>query len=637
MTWIDPADGGGNALATGETLERRGDWLAAAETYQRLVEQRPDDPEALFRLGRTLGRLGQADLAQALVGQAIARAPTAARYHAHLGDLLLVDGHPRDAAECFEAALAADPCCDDARAGLGEALLDLGRAGEVDALVGAGLGKAWRERRVAGRLLLARGEPRAAADALVDHLRACPTDATAYFYLGVALQAIDLLEPAAVSYREAVRLNPDLFEAHTNLSTVLRALGDFKAATDHADQAVRLEPTRAGLLLNRANARRDGGDLEGAGDDYRAAVAVDPEYAEAWSSLANLYHDLAEWALALDAHDRAVRLAPGLPQARWNRSFTRLATGRLAEGWEDYEFRLATAAASPEPRGFPWPTWAGEPVAGRSILVWREQGLGDEVRFLSCVQDLVGRGAEVALLVSPRLVSLVRRSIAGVRILPDEPGAVSATDGFDLQVPMGSLPRWLRSSREAFGSGSPWMLPDPSQVAKWRRRLATLGPGPRIGLCWRSGLVTPERRRHYPPLEAWGPVLATPAVWVNLQYDECRDDLDQLERRFGVAIRRWPEEDLRHDLESVAGLLAALDGIVSAPTAVAALGGAVGSPTWQVDSGSDWTALGEDRSPWSSSVRVVRRPVGSKDWEPVMLAVGQALRARISGGEGRRG
>jgi hypothetical protein len=265
------------------------------------------------------------------------------------------------------------------------------------------------------------------------------------------------------------------------------------------------------------------------------------------------------------------------------------------------------------------------------LLVWREQGLGDELLFLTCVGDLVAAGAELTLVVSARLVTLVGRAFPGVRVVGDGAEALAGAAGFDWQVPLGSLPRWVRGSRAAFpATGGAYLVPAADQVAKWRTRLAALGPGGRgrrVGVCWRSGLATAARQRHYAPLGAWGALWRVPGVeWVSLQYDECGAEVEAVAAAHGVRLHRWAGEDLRDDLESVVGLVAALDAVVVAPTAVSSVAGAVGVRGWQVDSGSDWTALGEAVSPWWPTLGVERRAAG-EPWEAVLARVAGALGA----------
>jgi tetratricopeptide (TPR) repeat protein len=609
----------------GPTLEAAGRFDEAAVTYQTALEAEPDNPTLLFRLGRAMGRLGQRDLELALVGQAIARAPEVPEFHVALGDSLATCGYSQDAREAFEEALRLTAGHDEARARLADLALDDGEVATARALLEPRPDTPTADRPL-GRLALTDERWEAATSHLLKHLTRQPIDAAGLFYLGVALQARDLLEPATASYSQAVGLDPTLFEAHANLSTVLAALGRPAEALVHAERAVALASSRPGVYLNRSNARRDLGDLAGALADLRRAVDLEPNYPEAWSSLGNLYHDLGELSQSLTAHQKAVELAPNLAQARWNRSFALLATGQLRPGWEEYECRLRTKAASPEPRDFSWPTWAGGSTAGRRILVYREQGLGDELLFLTCLPDLVARGAAVTLLVSPRLETMVRRAFPGVDVRADQIGALDRHEAFDAQIPIGSLPRWFRASREAFPGSALRFEPDPARGAVWAERLAALGPGRKIGWCWRSGLLTAERRRHYAPLAAYEPLLRLPGThWINLQYDDCDAELAWVEAAWGVRVHRWPGVDLRNDLEGVLGLIAGLDAVVTPATAVSSLAGIVGCPTWQLDGGSDWTTLGEARSPWFPSVRLARRGSDLADWTGAVAEIQAGL------------
>lgn len=597
-----------------------------ASRLQAALEQDPENPELLHQLGRAMGQLGQRDLELGLVGQALARRPDHAGYHADFGLALLDAGHADDAGAEFTEALALDAAQPEALGGLAELALDRGDRDEAMALVARAGTNGRRVARIRGRLASLDERWDDAIAEYLAYLALCPTDAVVLFYLAVALQCRDLLEPAAAAYAQAARLEPAFFEARANLATVLTALGRAPEALEAAEQAVALAPERPGALLNRANARRDAGDTAGALADLTRAVGLRPDFAEGWSTLGNLYHDTGDLAHALDAHRRAVETAPSLAQAHWNRSFTLLASGQLAEGWDEYEWRRLTKAARPEPREYDWPAWNGEPLKGRRMLVWREQGIGDELMFATCIADLVAAGARVTLLASPRLVALFTRAFPSVIVLPD--GAELGQADFDFQAGLASLPRVLRRNRAAFGASGAYLGTDPVLRAEWAIRLAALGPRPKIGLCWRSGLLTPDRIRHYPDLEAVSVLLQHPGVtWVNLQYDDCAADLSVLEGT-GARIHRWADLDLKNDLDAVAAMVAGLDGVVTAATAVSSLAAALGRPTWQMDSGSDWTVFGERVSPWFPTLTVVRRSPMESGWRGVVDAVVAELGAK---------
>jgi hypothetical protein len=248
--------------------------------------------------------------------------------------------------------------------------------------------------------------------------------------------------------------------------------------------------------------------------------------------------------------------------------------------------------------------------------------------FASCLPDLLDRRARVTLSVDHRLVAMFARAFPEIEVVtdPDWDGAP-----FDYHVPLGSLPRWLRPNRASFAS--PWslLLPDRRSAAAWAERLGALGPGLRVGLCWRSGVTGGDRHRHYAPLVDYQPLLQMPGVtWESLQYDDAEAELATAEARTGVRLHRWSDLDQRNDLDSVAALLWNLDLVITAPTAGASLAGAVGAETWQVDSGGDWTAFGESRSPWLPAIRLFRRPTEATSWTSTIYQLTEALRERLA-------
>ena len=160
----------------------------------------------------------------------------------------------------------------------------------------------------------------------------------------------------------------------------------------------------------------------------------------------------------------------------------------------------------------------------------------------------------------------------------------------------------------------------------WRERLAEAGPGPYVGMSWRSKLKTAERRLEYTRLDEWEPILSVPGVtWVNLQYDDCERELHVAERRFGVTVHRWEWLDLMNDFEEIAALTCALDLVVAPRNAVAMLGGALGVPTVMMGNRWDWSDLGTDTSPWFPTIQLVYRHVG-EEWDAVLATAAAAVR-----------
>ncbi|HYD64516.1 class I SAM-dependent methyltransferase [Azospirillum sp.] len=257
--------------------------------------------------------------------------------------------------------------------------------------------------------------------------------------------------------------------------------------------------------------------------------------------------------------------------ARWGAWFVAqalLGQGLLAEGWAWFA------------RRFPSPV---ESLTGQRVRVTGGPGLGDELMFASCLPDLIAAGARVVVEGDPRLAPLYARSFPLA-----EAGAA------DAEVAMAALPRLFRPDLSRFPAAGGYLKADPARVAFWRGRLAELGDGPKVGLSWRG-------RRGSGSLETWRPVLDVPGVRVvSLQYDP-----DPAE-----AVHSWHDLDLTNDLDGVAALMSALDLVVTAPTAVGDLAGAVGVPVWRAGWDDDWAMLGTGRRPWYPSMRLFTVPPG---------------------------
>ncbi len=450
-----------------------------------------------------------------------------------------------------------------------------------------------------------------------------PRHAAAHFNLGHLLRNEKDLVGAAAAFEAAAQLRPSAADAWLHLGVSREGLGDLDRAMAAYRRVIELGGNGRGTaLFNVGNVLRKQGELAAAAAAFAEAAQVAPQAADVWLNLGNVQRELGRLPEARTSLERAIELKPDWAEAQWNLGLVQLASGRLADGWSGYAHRWARAGL-PGPTALPWARWQGESLEGKQILVWGEQGVGDEILFATCVPDLVEAGASVTLAVDPRLVGLYARSFPALDVVAHGEWGAKA---FEFQVPLGDLPGRLRTSRTAFRPRWSHLVPAPAQIAGWTERLRSLNGPLRVGLCWRSGLNTGERRRYYPTLLDLIPVLQVPGIeFVNLQYDDCRAELEEVEASIGVRIHRWAGVDLKHDLESVAALVWHLDLVITAPTAVSSLAGAIGTETWQLDAGTDWTLFGESRSPWLPAIRAFTREYGTNDWGPVCRRLEQEL------------
>jgi len=324
---------------------------------------------------------------------------------------------------------------------------------------------------------------------------------------------------------------------------------------------------------------------------------------------------------------------------RLARSTILMALGRVQEAWEDYEARLhpqfhdVTRFVLNKPRWEP-----GAELAGKRLLVIGEQGLGDEVLFantLPDVQERLGPDGKLLIAVEPRLVDLFARSfpdaVVGAHATykylerPARAAPHAEDQQVDLWSPIGSLLREFRPTLESFPKRPSYLAADPERVAYWREQLTAL-PGRKVGLLWKSGLLTTARKRYFSAFEQWAPVLSAPDVsFINLQYGDCAEELQFAKRELDVEIWTPKGIDLREDLDDVTALCQALDLTIGFSNATFNLAAAAGAPAWLITSPAAWTRLGTpDQYPWYPQVRVFA-PQGYADWDPVMGEVGEAL------------
>jgi hypothetical protein len=257
--------------------------------------------------------------------------------------------------------------------------------------------------------------------------------------------------------------------------------------------------------------------------------------------------------------------------------------------------------------------------------VWSEQGIGDVVLFACCLPDLAARAERLVLEVEPRLVALFARSFPDFEVVRQTDPPEKRASGADFQIAIASLPRWLRPDLAAFPQHQEYLRADAGARTRWLERLAALGPGLKVGILWRSALITADRQRYYSKIADWGPILRLPGLrFVNLQYGGGEADLAHLDADLAARVESFPDLDLTTDIDESTALVAGLDLIISPFSTTAWLAGALGIPTWVMSQPGDWLQLGTDGFPWLPSVRIFIKPIG-EGWPQVLEHVAAEL------------
>lgn len=320
--------------------------------------------------------------------------------------------------------------------------------------------------------------------------------------------------------------------------------------------------------------------------------------------------------------DRGLAVAPDHAPTLWGKALLLLAMGELAQGWPLYEARLRLDYLHEYRRAFAMPRWSGvEDIAGRSILIHAEQGLGDTLQFCRYLRLLEAAGARVVFEVQPQLAELMRSlGLRGTLITRGEP--VPRTD---YQCPLLSLPLALGTRLDSIPGGAPYVHADADRVAAWRQRLGAM-PGLKIGLNWQGKPEAEKqawiRGRSY-PLACAAPLARLRGVsLISLQKGAAASQRNHAE--FGGALAEVidPEDTGPQAMMETAALISALDLVITSDTAVAHLAGALGAPAWIVlHADPDWRWLLErSDSPWYPTLRLFRQSRRG-DWTGVFESV----------------
>ena len=550
----------------------KGDWAAAERICRKVLRERPRHFQALNVLGFIAAQTGRLTEAAEWLGQAVAANPTDVAAQSNLGFVLQELGRMDDALTHHDAALRLDPRNAGAHSNRGFVLLALHRPDEA----------------------LTSCDQAIAID---------PDLAEAHNNRGTVLQDLHRLDEALPCYRRAVELNPDFARAHNNLGTVLQQLG-------RADDALA---------------------------SYEQAIKLNPALAEAHNNRGALLRELMRTEPAIASFDRAIAANPDFADAHWNKSLALLSLGDFARGWEMFEWRWRQGPVKSTRRPVPQPLWLGnESLAGRTILLYAEQGLGDTIQFCRYAKLVADLGARVVLLVPEPLLTVLA-SLDGVAQLA-KPG--DSLPPFDFQCPLMSLPLAFRTELATIPAPRAYLTPDPEKARRWKERLGERH-GPRVGLVWSGGfrpdqpeLAAIHARRN---LEAslLAPLKDDRIEFYSLQKGAPADsDLARLQSAYwnGPRIVDWTSE--LHDFSDTAALIANLDLVISVDTSVAHLAGALGRPVWILNRfDSCWRWLrGRVDSPWYPTARIYtqERP---GDWSGVIDKVKADLARVVESGE----
>jgi tetratricopeptide (TPR) repeat protein len=545
-------------------------------------------PNDIFQKALALHQRGQLAAAQALYAQVLGAVPRHFDSLHLLGLTFVQAGQPRKGADMIRRALALRPDVAEAHYNLGNALLTLGQPG--DALA-----------------------------ALRTAISLNPVDAQYHLEAGNALQELKRPDAALAEFDAALRLDPQLAEAHNNRGIALKDLGRPDEALASYDAALGLRPDYPEAHSNRGNALKELGQLDAALACHDRAIALRPGYAEAHYNRGNVLGEMKCHDAALSSYDAALRLRPDYAEAQHNKSQLLLGLGRFGEGFGLYHWRWKSPAFNSAAPTTSLPAWDGQ--AQGHVLLWGEQGIGDEV-FHASLLSLLPLGQKVTLAADRRLHAIYQRSCPGIAVI-DGAAPLPPDAPFTAQAPMGDLAALLGvDAHKIAARRMPFLVSDAARRDALRRDHPFLSRHPVCGLSWKSANKRFGADKSLRLIDL-APLLETPGIsFVNLQYGEVVDEIAEVRAALGVTVHQVPGLDVFNDIDGLLALVDACDTLFTTSNVTAHLAGALAKQAVVVvpsGKGCLWYWQGGPNNLWYPSLRRIAQDRAGQ-WDAAVRA-----------------
>ncbi|MGE3335091.1 MAG: tetratricopeptide repeat protein [Rhodospirillaceae bacterium] len=623
----------------GLIANQRGRHADALKLFDRCIAVAAAFPDAHFNKAIALSGLGRTEAALQSYRKAIQLQPAHASARLNAGMVLLTLGREGEAMAEFRAMTAA--CPRDARGfyNLGHCLVKSaptadeasGRNMADEAVAALTQAQALDPANIDVRLVLAdahalRDEFGLAADSLRAALRLAvnwPAERRAEMLstLGEHLRKQGHYDEAVKTQREARALHPHQHLISFNLAAALHDGGKLDEAEAIYKDVIAAKADFTKAIVNLGDIYRSLNRYEEAISLFEKALSIEPS-AQGYANIAATMTDMGWLTTALMLNERAASLGSMNATLRYNRGANLLSIGRFETGWAEHEARFDVAEVGTNRR--PPPEWHGESLTNKRILIWTEQGLGDQILHGSMIPDLMARADHVLIECLGRLAPTLARSFPGTTIIArDNPlASVSDDQRYDVQIAAGSLGQYLRRSFADFPRHTGYLKADPAKTAHFRDSYRALAAGRRIvGIAWRSRNPSLGAAKSA-ELSNMRAILETPNVlFVNLQYGDCAADLADVRERFGVDIFHDASVDSLVDTDAFFAQVAAMDAVVTTSNTAVHVAGSQNVPTWLLlppAKGALWYWFQyRTDSPWYPAIKIVRaRNVDSEEpWE----------------------
>ncbi len=591
----------------------------AVNVYTRALELEPENGATYRELGILLIDAGVLDQATEALIMAIRLNNQDAKAFYHLGLIKKRQGLVKEAIDAYSMAVALKPDYAEAHVNLGKIAID-------------------NEKYELGE------------KSCFKAIEANPKMAQPYINLCMIKRAQGELEESIRYGKKGVELDPINGAAHSNLGNTYMDQHRYREALICFRKAMEFEPSFASSYFNTGNALRLMHELDKANKHYDKAIELEPDRGEYIHNRGLVYQEQGRNAEALECFRTAVQLHPNEAGLQFSLSRSLWRNELFEESWQYFDAGLTANLRKPV-RRFKQPRWRGEDISDKRILVWREQGLGDEIDFSRRYQAIIDTAGQAIIEADKRILPIFERSFPQAKFLPEKLDAKAdmEREDCDVYLPAGNLMQYFPLTEEeiacrsypeddieaAFACGERsknakgYLLPDEALVKQMTERLASLPEGFKLGICWRSQFSHRDRDIHYTQLEMWEPIFRIPGlVFVNLFYEKCEEEIAAAEARFGINIHRWDDIDLKDDMEAAFALTTQVDMVLSTASSPSRIAEAVGKEVWLMTAGGSCRSQ-PPKGEYGVPHHILWQRHWSEPWSVLMERMARALEARL--------
>ena len=581
--------------------QKRGDSGVAKSIYLKILSQMPNHFDSLHMLALILSQSGELQEAEQFFAKAIRINSKFAPVYSNQGNLLKSLGRLTEALASFDHAVKLNPNYAIAHLNRGIVLQEMSRT--IDALT-----------------------------SFDNAIRINPAMKEAYNNRGVIFLGLGKLDEAIANFDEAIHLKPNDVSAIFNKGNAFKEKKLFFEALTSYDEVFFLYPQHFKAYTNRGMVLQELGRPHDAIASYTKAIEINGDFAEAYSNRGNAFKQIVEYDAALADYSAAIGIKPDYADAIYNRSVLNLLQGNYAAGWAEYEWRSRVSVVYRDSLlGHADITTeflvrnSRSDFNGKTVFVASEQGVGDHIMFMSMLPELLQDSGSVICQLDPRLLKLFSRCFPLVRFVPRGDVSILETVDVDSHIRMGSLGYTYRRDISSF-PGTPYLIPDPERVAQWKERIS-LEPGKlRVGISWRGGSSTTNGADRSMALEQLTSLLdREDCTFISLQYGEVEVEVAAFNEGRSRKLFCFEKKEIE-DFEDFAGLIGALDCVISVQNTTVHTCGALGKPCFaMLPFRPEWRyGASGDTMPWYKSVKLFRQ-IHDGQWSDVIEHISERL------------